>query len=143
MKKFAALLFVLTLMLSCVFFASCGGNYEGGLNYTSNGDGTCNVSCNDKNYKGDLIIPEFAPNGEKVVAIADYGFEKCEQITGVTVNANLVSVGKYAFYGCSALKAIRIPIRSKASGHMPFLYAARCNRRFCRLRLIHFLREFL
>ena len=48
--------------------------YSVGLEYTSNGDGTCYVSgigtCTDT----DIVIPSVAPNGQKVVAIGNSAF---------------------------------------------------------------------
>ena len=43
---------------------------------------------------------------EGTVGIADSAFNHCRELTGVTLPDSLTSIGKLAFYGCSALRAV-------------------------------------
>lgn len=71
-----------------------------GLEFESNGDGTCKIvgigTCTDK----DLVIPEKSPAGDTVTLIDEYAFYSLEDVESVTlVNANY-EVDKNAFqYG--------------------------------------------
>lgn len=71
-----------------------------GLEFESNGDGTCAIvgigTCTDK----DLVIPEKSPAGDIVILIGEYAFYSLEDVESVTlVNANY-EVDKNAFqYG--------------------------------------------
>lgn len=71
-----------------------------GLEFKSNGDGTCAIvgigTCTDK----DLVIPEKSPAGDIVILIGEYAFYSLEDVESVTlVNANY-EVDKNAFqYG--------------------------------------------
>ena len=87
-----------------------------GLEFTSNGDGTCYVSgigtCTDT----DIVVPEKSPAGDTVTAIGNgyvsgkyTGFYKCSKITSVVIPASVTSIGYYAFAGCSSLTSIDIP----------------------------------
>lgn len=100
-----------------------------GLEYTSNGDGTCYVSgigtCTDTN----VIIPSVSPDGDRVVGIEnraffgctslisinipnsvtsiDYAaFGGCKSLTNVTLGNNITSIGFQAFFDCSLLETI-------------------------------------
>ena len=77
-----------------------------GLEFTSNGDGTCYVSgigaCKDT----DLIIPTTAPNGEQVTGIGDNAFYCYFDLTSVTIPNGVTSIGERAFSGCTGLTNI-------------------------------------
>ena len=102
-----------------------------GLSFVSNGNGTCYISgvgeCSDKN----IIIPEYSPEGLKVVAIGKKAFSNaysvetvvipatveriCEDafsytyITSVTIPNSVKQIDNYAFYGCLYLESVTIP----------------------------------
>ena len=79
-----------------------------GLEYTSNGDGTCYVSgigtCTDT----DLVIPSTSPAGYTVTGIAYGAFESCKQISSVKIPDSVTYIGEGAFYGCSNLSYVVI-----------------------------------
>jgi len=97
-------------------------NVSTGLEFTSNGDGTCYVSgigsCTDTS----IVIPDVAysvsdGNGgtmdlsvpEPVVGIGLAAFENCKLITEVIIPDSIVYISEDAFNGCSSLKSISIP----------------------------------
>ena len=80
-----------------------------GLNYTSLGNGTCILvgmgSCTD----GVLVIPETSPEGDTVIAIADYAFFTISGISQVVIPDSVISIGEAAFARCNSLTSIYIP----------------------------------
>lgn len=88
--------------------AASGELFSRGLEYTSNGDGSCTLigmgSCTDSC----LIIPDTNEQGERVSAIAAGALEGNAQINAVQLPAGVVSIGEGAFAGCSALTYISV-----------------------------------
>ena len=90
-------------------------DYSAGLEYTSNGDGTCYVSgigtCTDT----DIVIPSVSPTGDRVVGIGAHAFENCVNIVsvvipeGVTYISHISEGWARSFYGCVNLERIVIP----------------------------------
>ena len=94
--------------------------YSVGLEYTSNGDGTCYVSgigtCTDT----DIVIPEVSPSGYTVVGIGvlgldmsaslpeGYAFRDCKNITYVQLPDTVTYIGDGTFYGCTNLVNIKL-----------------------------------
>lgn len=74
-----------------------------GLEYTSNGDGTCYVSgigtCTDT----DVVIPSVSPDGDSVNSIGSSAFYNCSSLTSITIPASVTNIGSYAFKGCTSL----------------------------------------
>ena len=74
-----------------------------GLEFTSNGDGTCYVSgigsCTDK----DVHIPSVSPAGDTVTSIGDQAFYRSVGLKKITIPNGITSIGDTAFYGCSQL----------------------------------------
>lgn len=75
---------------------------------------TCKVvKENDKSlYRGDIVIPEKVNyNGKEltVVEIADRVFNKCSDLTSISIPKNISSISDYMFQGCSSLTSIVIP----------------------------------
>lgn len=73
-----------------------------GLEYESNGDGTCYLigmgDCEDT----DIVIPETSPDGDTVFAIDRNAFAS-EAITSITIPTTIEEIGRNAFNGCSSL----------------------------------------
>ena len=101
--------------------------YSVGLEFTSNGDGTCYVSgigtCTDL----DIIVPEISPDGDTVTAVGNgyvnfnyTGFYNCQNITSVVIPASVTSIGDGAFLYCSSLTSIEIPASVTSIGRDAF-----------------------
>ena len=57
-----------------------------GLEFTSNGDGTCSLSGIGTCADTEIIIPTKSPLGDTVISIDDYAFSDCLSITSITSN---------------------------------------------------------
>lgn len=90
-----------------------------GLEFVSNGDGTCTVSrigtCTDTGIK----IPSVY-NGEKVTSIGDFAFYGCSNLTSISIPNSVTSIGKFAFYDCRSLTSISIPNSVTSIGESAF-----------------------
>ena len=80
-----------------------------GFEFVSNGDGTCKIhrigSCTDKQ----LVFPEYAPSGERVVAIGERAFYwNNSNIESVIIPGSISVIEYKAFYGCSNLKSVSL-----------------------------------
>ena len=95
--------------------------FSKGLEFASNGDGTCAVSgigtCTDINVK----IPSVY-NGEKVTGIGDEAFWRCANLTGVAIPEGVTSIGELAFFDCTSLKDIALPDGLTSIGEGAFEY---------------------
>ncbi|MBE6548590.1 MAG: leucine-rich repeat domain-containing protein, partial [Ruminococcaceae bacterium] len=90
-----------------------------GLNFVSNGDGTCYVmkgTCTDT----DVVIPSVSPNGETVTGIGKEAFRNCSSLTSVVIGDSVTSIGGYAFFNCSSLTSIEIPDSVTSIGDSAF-----------------------
>ena len=90
-----------------------------GLEFTSNGDGTCYVSgigtCTDL----DIVIPETSPDGDTVTSIGYAAFSDCG-LTSIEIPASVTSIGYCAFEGCRSLTSIEIPASVTSIGDSAF-----------------------
>ncbi len=90
-----------------------------GLEFTSNGDGTCYVSgigtCTDT----DIVIPAIY-NGETVTSIGDSVFYGCSGLTSIVMPNDITSIGYGAFFDCSGLTSIVIPDGVTSIGDQAF-----------------------
>ena len=80
------------------------------LTFTSNGDGTAEVS--GKSPTGDLLIPRKVSIGgaiHSVTSIANSAFFACRSLTSITIPSSVTSIGSQAFWVCSSLTSIEIP----------------------------------
>jgi len=124
MKKLLALMISLCLIF---IMTACGGDnggntngdgnveqerepvvYSEGLEFTSNGDGTCYVSgigsCEDVN----VVMPLISPQGEKVIGIGKDAFAFNEQVRFVTLPDSITYIDDGAFSYCGELRYIVI-----------------------------------
>lgn len=87
--------------------------YSDGLEYTSNGDGTCYVSgigtCSDT----DIVIPSTSPEGWRVTSIGDSAFKYCLRITSIVIPESVTSIGDSALYLCLSLNNISVDERNE------------------------------
>ena len=98
-----------SLLNATIHFKEPEIQYSQGLEFTSNGDGTCYVSgigtCTDT----EILIPTVSPEGEAVVGIGDNAFAHVYELTGVTIPDSVTYIEDFAFYWCTALTGITIP----------------------------------
>ena len=77
-----------------------------GLEFVSNGDGTCYVSslgnCADK----DIVFPTKSPYGDIVTSIANHAFYASNEIQSIIVSNSITRIGAYAFSECSNLSNV-------------------------------------
>lgn len=75
-------------------------------------EATCIIKPNGKAISGSVAIPNTipTPNGAplRVVAIADYAFIDCTEITAIRIPAHVAAIGICAFSGCTALQGIEV-----------------------------------
>ena len=118
--------------------------YSEGLEFTSNGDGTCYVSgigtCTDT----DVVIPSTSPAGDSVTSIGanafcgaagtffevesnsveilrnDGEFYDGANLTSITLPNSITSIGDRAFFGCSLLTSITLSDNLTSIGQNAF-----------------------
>lgn len=94
-----------------------------GLEFVSNGDGTCSVSgigtCTDT----DIEIPSVY-NGDVVKRIGSLAFSECTSLTSITIPDSVTSIGSFAFDGCKGLTTITIPDSVTSIGESAFYRCA-------------------
>lgn len=95
------------------------------LTFMSHGDGTCSVKASD-GFGSDpddshLTIPAVSPAGERVTAVADYGFIWQKELKTVTLPDTLETVGQWAFAECESLESVELPVGVKSIGTAAFL----------------------
>ena len=73
-----------------------------GLEYESNGDGTCYLISKGDCEDTDIVIPETSPDGDTVFAIDRNAFAD-EAITSITIPTTIEEIGRNAFNGCDSL----------------------------------------
>lgn len=79
----------------------------GGLEFTSNGDGTCYVSGIGTFTGSEIVLPN-AYRGEIITGIGEGAFKDNTTITDVFIPDSVKTIGKDAFSGCTALKNLII-----------------------------------
>lgn len=86
----------------------------GGLRYASRGDGTCRLvsigSCAD----ACVVIPEFAPTGDRVTAIDARAFYGSSTVSAVQIPASVRQIGELAFADCPNLLYISVSPQNAA-----------------------------
>ncbi len=95
-----------------------------GLEYFTNGDGTCSLAGIGECEDTVLEIPYKAPNGDVVTGIAAGAFKDCTSLTKVRFNPRrnfVASIGAGAFEGCTALEEIEASEKIRSIGKNAFL----------------------
>ena len=80
-----------------------------GLEYVSNGDGTCYVSGIGTCTDAEIVIPG-TYRGERVIRIGNHAFECCSSIVGVYIPSSVISIEDYAFFACENMSSLTIPV---------------------------------
>ena len=92
-----------------------------GLEFTSNGDGTCVLTgigtCTDT----DVVIPSKSPAGDTVIEIGEFAFNACTSLKSVTIPKDVSLIGDCAFALCNSLEKLTI-----AEGNEDYYSDANC-----------------
>ena len=116
MKK--TLIFVILALGLCCIFTSCDPSQEApdlgysiGLEFISNGDGTCFVngigSCTDTH----IVVPPISPDGDSVITISKTAFSEFEGVTEITIPDSITGVStlhNHALGYCPTLEKVNI-----------------------------------
>ncbi len=74
-------------------------------------------------YSGNVVIPEevtYMNKTRKVTSIGNYAFEKCYDLTSVTIPNSVTSIGDYVFNYCDGLTSVIIPNNMVSIGRCAF-----------------------
>ncbi len=121
-------LFVAFTLLLCALILTACDRQSDGLEFTTNGDGTCSVSgigtCTDL----DIVIPSQSPEGDSVKSIDQHAFYGCSNLTSIVIPDSVTSIGAVAFFNCSSLTSISIPDSVESIGEAAFLLCSSLNK---------------
>ena len=99
-----------------------------GINYRLNEETlTAEVEVINKEYEGDIIIPEtvvFQEVAYRVTSISWSAFYGCKSLTSIVIPDSVTSIGENAFENCSSLTSIVIPESVKSIGEFAFQYCS-------------------
>ena len=94
--------------------------FSSGLEFNSNGDGTCSVkgigTCKDTEIK----IPYRSRLGDLVTGIASFAFKENGKIKSLTIPDSVKVIEEYAFYKCYGLTEINVPDSVRSLGASAF-----------------------
>lgn len=94
-------------------------NPSDGLEFTSNGDGTCTLTgigtCTDTT----IVIPD-KNNGETVTAIGDFQYSYENEFTKIILADTITTIGEYAFSSCDTLEEVVLNEGLKTVGDSAF-----------------------
>lgn len=144
MKRIISLSITLILLLTMLLsFSGCSPKASEGLEFSSNGDGTCKWTGIGTCVDAEIVVPE--KNGdETVVSVASdtlnfeidtvtkvvlpktiktiekNAFDRLRSLVEIELNEGLESIGENAFYGCESLESITFPSTLKSIGEWAF-----------------------
>ena len=82
--------------------------FSKGLLFSPNGDGSCTLaglgSCTDAS----VVIPAYAPTGERVTAIAPMAFYGVRGVSAIQLPSTVIEIGALAFADCQSLVYIAV-----------------------------------
>ncbi len=81
--------------------------YSTGLEFVSNGDGTCYIKSIGSCLDTELIIPPISPDGDIVISINDRALQR-SSITSVIFPDSPITIGSHAFYYCTKLTNVSL-----------------------------------
>ena len=110
-------IWVLAAMLLASLSVSAADFEVDGIYYniTSIENRECGVAAKEGGYEGAIEIPSkvtYSGQDLTVVAIEHQAFKDCTQLTKITLNEGIQSIGQYAFSGCTNLTEIILPNNS-------------------------------
>ena len=110
MKRILSILTLLCISLSiCAAYIEVNGIYYEKISYHNE---VIVRGSNNGKYSGDIVIPDkinYKGTVYVVTTIGEGAFEKCSELTSVTIPNSVKYIEKYAFYGCNKLTSVTIP----------------------------------
>ncbi len=85
-----------------------------GLAFRSLGGGSCAVSGIGSCADACVVIPEFAPSGERVVQIEPRAFYGVSTVTAVQIPASVRDIGSLAFAACENLMYVSVSAKNES-----------------------------
>jgi hypothetical protein len=93
-----------------------------GLEFVSNGDGTCYVSGIGDCTDADIVIPSVSPDGDIVTSIGEKAFYQCQSIGSVSIPDSVTTIGEQTF-AYSSLKNITMGCSVTSIGDWAFMHS--------------------
>ena len=93
-----------------------------GLEFYSNGDGTCMLVGYEDLPSGTVTVPAYSPSGERVTGVGAAAFRNCEELVSITLPEGVEEIGDRAFYGCADLREVGLPESLCRIGDSAFSY---------------------
>lgn len=93
--------------------------------YINTTDNTASVTKDGNKYTGDVVIPAtivYDGVTYDVTEIGNSAFYKCTDMTSITIPISVTSIGYDAFRGCKNLTSVNIPNRVTTIGSAAFTY---------------------
>ena len=116
---------LIAVVLSTIFLVLAAGllsaEQSGLFTYRILADDTIEISSYPSTASGPVSIPHQI-EGKQVVAIGDFAFYKCAQITSVDIPPCLDRIGFGAFRECSQLETLNIPSGVRYIGGQAFAF---------------------
>lgn len=86
------------------------GYVETGLEFQLNDDGESYSVVGIGTFTGtDLVIPSTHSDGKPVTNISERSFERCNNLTSITIPDSVLTIGYGAFDGCSNIESMVVP----------------------------------
>ena len=108
MKKF----YLLFLMMLLPLAASADAVEIDGIYYAFNAEAkTAAVTVNPNKYSGDIVIPSTVSYNDEtypVTSIGWWAFQRCEELTSVTIPSSVTKINFAAFMDCTGLVSVTI-----------------------------------
>ena len=143
-KRISTILLTVLMVLSMLLcFSGCSPKASEGLEFKSNGDGTCawvgigtctdteiivpkkngdetvvSVASDTLNFEIDTVTKVVLP--KTIKTIEKRAFDRLRCLVEIKLNEGLESIGEHAFYGCEALESINFPSTLKSIGEWAF-----------------------
>lgn len=121
-------LFVLTILLLLPLTASADVVEISGIWYNLiNKTETAEVTSSPNKYTGNVVIPESVIYNDVTYSVTGIGksaFERCYNLTSVTIPNSVTNIGNSAFYVCSGLTSVTIPNSVTSIGEYAFGYCS-------------------